>query len=554
MEQNVNNPLVVRCEYCAGDLFFDITKQRYCCSHCGAEASVADKRAEYRQWRSIRKEAVMKDIAKVKSFKCPACGAETIAAGEEVTALCPFCQNTMIDSRFAGNDLPEVIIPFRLSHEEAEARLREWLKQNQENDTAKVIEANMKNFSGCYLPFHIVRGAYSSYLQIRLQNGSHSNYPFLAYMDHTLVNASKELNNLFLDGIEPFDFNDALQFDFGHLNHQKAKVQNIGGQELEARIDEETGMELYRSLSKKMRTKELSVLLNDDRNETIPALLPVYLVKCDYGICAAVNGQTGKISVDTGKQHDLTGRWWVAPTIATLTVAIVAGYFGGFAMAFMGALVFGMVFFAVAHTRHHKEMAPIILTYPKEKEKHNDTRVEFFADFGKGPVPCLIKFFTPMRIINTVIIILAVIFLPVLIAIPIQLMRGLPLSTIQIGYGAAWYCVPGFMSILAAGGLAKTMMYGAPIYYEILPNGKTKRRKLKKRPNKTSKQKNIQSPISQSTPSPINQSNPSQKNQANPSQKKLFPDSDFKLLSGQGCLVIGFILFLLIGSIAAMIS
>ena len=532
MENNVNNPLVVRCEYCAGDIFFDIAKQRYCCSHCGAEASVAEKRAEYRQWRSIRKEAVMRDIDRVKSFECPACGAQTIASGEEVTAQCPFCQNTMIDSRFADNDLPEVIIPFRFSKDEAKAKLKEFLqKEKSHPEVIKEVEEKIDNITGCYLPFHIVRGAYNSSLQIRLQNGSVSDYPFRAYLDHTIVNASKELNNLFLDGIEPFDFDDARTFDFGYLNHQNAKVQNIGGEALEARIDEETDMELYRSLSKKMRTKELSVGLHEDRNETIPALLPVYLVRSKEGVAAAVNGQTGKVAIDTGKEKDLTRNWWVAPTVATTVIGAIGGYFGGFAMAIMGAMVFGAVFFAVAHTRHRKELVPEIITDSSNCQRgggHSNaatpvgTKVEFFADFGKGEVPVEIKFFTLWRILTTIIVILAVIFLPVLLAIPIQLMRGMPLSDIQIGYGAAWYCIPGFISILAAGGLAKVMMYGAPIYYEILPNGKKKRRRMK--------HKNADAP---KTP----------KN-----------NSDFKLLSGQGCLIIGFILFLLIGSIAAMIS
>ena len=42
-----------------------------------------------------------------------------MATGEDASAQCPFCQNTMIDAEFAGNDVPEVIIPFKLNKEEA---------------------------------------------------------------------------------------------------------------------------------------------------------------------------------------------------------------------------------------------------------------------------------------------------------------------------------------------------------------------------------------------------------------------------------------------------
>ena len=522
METTVKNPLVIRCEYCGGDLSYSIIKQRYCCAHCNAEASTAEKKAEYRRWKSLRYETVMQDISKVKSFACPTCGAQTIAEGENATALCPFCQNTMIDAKFAGNDLPEVIIPFKLTQEEAEAKLREWLNQNKGNAAAKAIEGNLHRFTGCYLPYHIVRGAYNSKLDIRLHDGGIASYPFRAYLSHTAVNASRDLNNLFLDGIEPFNFDEALEFNFGYLNHQNAKVQNINGAALESRIKEETQEELYKTLTKKVHTKEMSVSLNDEGSESIPALMPVYIVKCKNGIAAAVNGQTGKISVTTGKTKDLTRFWWIAPTLATLIVGIAGGFVGGWELALIGALVFGMVFFAIAHNRHDKKTIQEIITYPKtEEEEHNDTQAEFFADFGQGPVPAKLKFFTLWRIIKTVLIVLAVIFLPVLLAAPIQLLRGMPLTDLHIGYGAAWYCIPGFFTILAAGGLGKSMMYSVPLYYEILPNGQTKRRK----------------PVSQKRPS----------------LKEILSNSKFALKSKEGCFIIGFTIFLLIGSTLAMI-
>jgi hypothetical protein len=228
------------------------------------------------------------------------------------------------------------------------------------------------------------------------------------------------------------------------------------------------------------------------------------------------------VSIATGKKKNLTGRWWLWPILATLAVVIAGGLFGGWELGLMGGLVFGLVFFAIAHNRHHDELVDEIVTEPKTKESHNDTRTEFFADFGQGFVPAKLKFFTPGRIIKTVLIILAVIFLPVLIAVPIQILRGLPLSDIHIGYGAAWYCIPGFFAILAAGGLAKAMMYGSPLYYEILPDGKTKRKK-------TVYQKRI-------------------------TLKEVLSNTKFALTTKMGCLVIGFIVFLLIGSVAAMLS
>ena len=117
-------------------------------------------------------------------------------------------------------------------------------------------------------------------------------------------------------------------------------------------------------------------------------------------------------------------------------------------------------------------------------------------------------------------------FLPVLIAIPIQILMGQPLSALRIGYGAAWYIIPVFMAIVLAGGAGKAMMYGEPLYYEKRPNGKLARRRL-----------------------------PSQKKfslkQLLPGLKKAGDAKEKKGLS-VGC-AIAIVLFLLIGSVGAML-
>lgn len=535
METQVNNPLVIRCEYCGGDQSFDINKQKYVCAHCGAEASNAEKNAEYRHWKSLRQANFMQNSDKVKSFACPTCGAHTLASNEDASAQCPFCQNTMIDAKFSGTEAPELIIPFKITKEEAEKKLRDWISANKRNSVAQAIEKNLHRFSGCYLPYHIVRGGLNGSMNIANQAGINCSYPFHAYLKHTAVNASKDWDNLFLDGIEPFDFNDAREFDFRYLIHQKAKIQNVEPDGLAYRIKEETNRELYETLSKKVRTKEVEVILSGEDNETLLAALPVYLVKCKNGIAAAVNGQTGKISIATGKKKNLTKWWWIFPTLATLIVGAIAGLWGSMALGLGIGAVFGLVFFVVAHNRHHDEIISEVITVPKSDKSHNDTKAEFFADFGNGPTPVQIKFFTPWRTIKTILIMLAVIFLPVIIAIPIQILRGGNIADIQIGYGAAWYCIPGFFAILAGGGLAKAMMYGAPLYYETLPNEKTI---LRKHPQQKTTEKTEK---------------PKTSAQGKTTPQGILANSKELLHSKMGCLVIGFLVFLLLGSVLAML-
>lgn len=522
MDTQVINPLVIRCTSCGGDQSYDIVKQKYVCAHCGTENSVMDKTVEYRHWRSLRHDAVMREASEVKQFQCPSCGAQTIAANDDASAECPFCQSTMIDANFAGNDLPEAIIPFKISEADAKKKLSQWL-EGRNDKAAQAIKGKMDKMTGCYLPYHIVRGAFVGDMAVSLQDATDSHYPLRAYLNNTAVNASNDLDNMFLDGMEPFDFSEARVFDFGFLNHQKAKTPNVSEGDLLQRVKEETQNEVYDDLKRKMHNKEIKVLLEDEGNESVKALLPVYLVKCSENIAAAVNGQTGKVSILTGKDKNLTGRWWLFPLIATLVVALVGYFIAGMEMAMGFGMVFGIVFFVVAHNRHQAIFIKEVVTSGGSFKRHNDTRTVFVADFGKGEVPVKLRFITLRRILKLIVAALAIIFLPVLIAAPIQLMRGQPLSDIHIGYGAAWYIVPGFFTIVSIGGLAKAMMFGFPIYREILPNGKTRRRKMKR-------------------------------NKKVPRPKFL---GNFKVLFDSwksGCLTIGILLFLLIGSVAAMLS
>ena len=523
MEQQVNNPLVIRCKNCGGEQSFDIVKQQYVCAHCGTVTGTDAQKAEFKNWKSAHQLQLTKDLSKARPFLCPACGARTMASADDANATCPFCGNTLMDGSFAGTELPEVIIPFQLTLEDAKAKLKAWIEANKSNDAALSLSQCIDQLTGCYLPYQIVRGDCGGTMSVNLQDGSCTSYPFLTYLKSTLVNASGDIDNLFLDGIEPFNFESACEFDFGFLNKQKAKLPNINGDELIHRTAEETESELYHTLSRQMRNKEISVKLFDEDNESASLLLPVYLLKSKGKAMAAVNGQTGKISVLTGKTKNLTGRWWLFPLIATVVLTIIGYIVGDFGLALGLGAVFGIVFFVVAHNRHSDEIINEVLTSPKSKVSHNDTKVQFYHDFGRGLAPTNLKFITFGRILKIVIYGLAITFLPLLIAIPIQILRpGHSLSEIHVGYGAAWYVITGFFAILALGGLAKAMMFGVPIYEEILPDGNIKKHQGKK---------------------------------AKISMKDWFKGMSNKNLDKkQGCLVIGVILFILLGCVMAMLS
>ena len=370
--------MVIRCNNCGGELGFDIVKQQYVCAHCGTTLAQNAQKTEFRNWKSVHQQSIQQQITQAKLFRCPSCGAQTMTASDEATADCPFCGNTLIDDTFSGTELPEVIIPFKITLEEAKDKLKKWVVNNQKHPVTKEIERCLDKLAGCYLPFQIVRGSFDGKLYLMKKGAIETEHVFKAYLKSITVNASKEFDNLFLDGIEPFDFSEAKAFDFSYLNQQKSKIQNVDIKEMNLRITEEVEVELIRTLSKKLLNKRITLYLLDDDNEAASTLLPAYIVNCGNGIMAAVNGQTGKVSIMTGKEVKLTKRWWLIPSLFTILTIILGIYSGDFRFYIITVALFIATLVGAIGTQFKKKTVKEILTAPKAKQSHNDTQVQFF--------------------------------------------------------------------------------------------------------------------------------------------------------------------------------
>lgn len=486
--QEAKNPLVVQCPNCGAQLRYDIVKEVFECPFCGTTKEPESQRVEFANWKQLQHTKVLQGTSLAKAFECPSCGARTMAVTEDADQKCPFCQSTVVSANFEGADLPEVILPFKISFEEAKNRLTQWINNNPKNSASQVIGNNMDKFTACYLPYHILRGDFSGSMGVKSAS-SEKSYQFKSYINSTAVNASNDLNNLLLDGMEPFDMESARVFDFNFLTDQKAKIQNVEPKEMEERLRQETQSEIYNSLSEEFNNKEIAIQLANDRHESVGALMPVYLVKCADGAMAAVNGQTGKVSVTLGKKENKTKNWWVLPTVATIAVAIGGGILGAnsdevswFLGAFLFGLVFGIINFVIAFSRHHDVFEMKVYTSKDDSiERQPDAKTEFFEDFGNGNEHIKLKFMTPVRLAKIISGFFIFTFLPVFIAMFIRLFQPKGIFDINMAYGLLWFIVPVFFIIVALSGAAKSYIYMFPMYYEVKPDGKEVRRRKQSR-------------------------------------------------------------------------
>ena len=478
-EQETLNPLVVRCPNCGAQQHYDLKKEQFVCSYCGTTQETVAQSVEFAHWKKLQQAIVLEGSSRAKAFACPSCGARVMAVTDEANQQCPFCHNMVVSSNFEGADLPQVIVPFKLTLEEATQKLKTWIVNNEDhNPAAPILKKNLSQLTACYLPYHIIRGLSKGTMDIG------SEMTFQAYTDATLVNASNDLENLFLDGMEPFQLEAARAFDFNFLTHQKAKIQNVNPVVMAQRLNAEALNEVHDTLSKRFHTNEIDLKMNQGAHESVSTLLPVFVLRCDDGTMAAVNGQTGKVSVTQGKMVNKTRNWWIWPTLATIELAILGAILGsssnefGHAGGLLGALLFSLVFgglaFIIASVRHKEVPTLAVYTSDENTPRQPNTRVEFFENFGNGLEPVTIKFMTLGRLSKLILGTMLITFLPIWIVMVIKLISHQDVFDFQFGYAIIWLVVPVFFIILAlAGGVTK--VYHHPMFYKTMPDGKLKR-------------------------------------------------------------------------------
>ena len=221
---------------------------------------------------------------------------------------------------------------------------------------------------------------------------------------------------------------------------------------------------------------------------------------------AAVNGQTGKVSVRAEKEsHFYFLPWWIKALLATLlTVCAVYGGLRTFGMPAqeslfltgMLALVFIIIMLCLysdtTRNAFSVESGREIFTsgekpFKREQGKlvRNDSILMrkvvepvFFEDIEGEVRPVLLRFTSPLRILKVALVSLCVLFLPVIIAL---FLNGFNFSMLELGGSAVWFCIMVPVIPVYILKFESVELYERPWIYIFNKKGKPKRYKKKYR-------------------------------------------------------------------------
>ena len=490
------NPLTVHCESCGGAANYDIVTQSYRCPYCGGTTSVKGAKAQAKGWRDARQVQFRehaRDLAQA-TYTCPNCAAKVVVPEGEALAACSFCGGKPVRSEFLDDDsFPEVVIGFKITLDEARARLERWCEENARcKPETDGIRKNIGKLAGYYLPYQLVRGGISCTAH---RIDSSRDYVCRGFANGIAVNTSQQMKNELLDAMEPFDWTECAPFDFGYVAGQRVKLQDLQKNRLEGRVKREVEQGYRPMVEKVMQSKAVSMNADISSMLIMPALLPAYVLHskaCDV----AINGQTGKVAV-LSQRIGRSMPWFVPPIIATAICGILA-----FAIAFLlagtsdlantasiaagiAAVIAAIAFTAYSRNRGLEGEWNLLFTSNdavigrrgktlvwSAGESRPDPDPVFFERIGGLEEPVRIRFYPPARIAKWVALIALWNTLPLLLGF---LFAGFDTSGMWLGGIIVWLCIsipttPAFIMKFF-----HMEVYDRPILYQVLPDGTTKR-------------------------------------------------------------------------------
>ena len=258
-------------------------------------------------------------MSNLTHYLCPLCKSSFIKLSEEASLSCPYCESkaesyTPSDS----SGMPEFIIPFKVTKEDAARRFKEISKKVPflpgEFEKADLISS----LKGFYIPFWLFDGRCNAKLTYQAQKihrfRNKRGAPYAFYQSFSVdregsvdyedipVDASLQADNAYTEALEPYDSSEIVPFREEYLKDYFAEKANVSEKDAQKIAEERLHNTLERDFSESLTeyenvSKDKAEFGMSDRNSDCN-LLPVWLMNISYKeklYRYAVNGQTGKV-------------------------------------------------------------------------------------------------------------------------------------------------------------------------------------------------------------------------------------------------------------------
>ncbi len=328
-----------KCPCCGAPLVYKGDKQMMVCESCDSqftmeqvkEAEEAEKTsasASDMTWQTSEPAMIKDENGKMTGYTCPSCGAEIIADENTAATECPYCGNQAImPQSFEGMFKPDCMIPFKVDKTAAQGALENFYKGKRLLPDAFTKGNRVKNINGVYVPFWLFDCSAEgnvTYDAVKEKRWSDSNADYVKKDTYLVsrqgsmefekipVDASKEMDDAYMDAIEPFDYSQAVGYDSAYFSGYLANKYDVDQKESVPRANERVTNSVKAALRDTVKgydsVSEKSGNVNIKNGRSAYAMMPVWMLNTKYNdkiYTFAMNGQTGKLvgslPVDMGK-------------------------------------------------------------------------------------------------------------------------------------------------------------------------------------------------------------------------------------------------------------
>jgi DNA-directed RNA polymerase subunit RPC12/RpoP len=319
---------MTKCPNCGAELRFSPEKQKMVCEYCMSEFSTeemqeAEKPIETSTHSAPVREATDKekeDFAEsTRVYVCEFCGAHIVSDENTAASECYYCHNPVtLAGRLSGEYRPDRLIPFKITREKAEELFRNSIQKKWFVPDSFKSARQLEKMVGLYTPFWLTDCKANA--QIHVEAKQSSTYTTSDYIvTHTKVyecdragymtferipaDASKKLDDDFMDSCEPFNYADMVDFNTTYLQGFLADRYDVGKADILERIRNRAGdaangilnNDINGYTSKSIKSSSINLIRTDWQYVMLPLWFMTYKYK-DKIYQFAVNGQTGKVA------------------------------------------------------------------------------------------------------------------------------------------------------------------------------------------------------------------------------------------------------------------
>ena len=319
-----------KCPNCGATIEFDAGTQKVRCSYCGNEYDPTQFLSVDEDIR-IDSESIeiatnggeeWSDSDDVSEYRCNSCGGEIYTESTTSATICPFCGSSVIlKGRLKGSLMPDKVIPFKISKEEALLRLHSFCRKKTFVHKGFVDYSELEESKGLYVPYWVydvdldVDLEYTGMKERVLVPGKNSDVVEQKFykitkkgtisFDRVPADGSSKMSDDLMESIEPYDSSEAVDFQTAYLSGYIADKYDITQEQvaprIRERISEETDDRFRDTITGYDKVYLKNSSLEASKSEVDYVLYPVWLFNMsweDEKFTFAINGQSGKVAGD----------------------------------------------------------------------------------------------------------------------------------------------------------------------------------------------------------------------------------------------------------------